>query len=605
MSIASEITRLQQAKADIKTAIEGKGVTVPSDATLDAYDGYIDDIEQGGGGTSLEDKPVIYIDYDGSVVYGYTAEEFAQLTEHPANPDHSGDDIPLTSQGWNWTLSDAQTYVAANGYLVIGQMYITTDGATYIGIDTTKSASDKFTNGGFKLVFYQYGANNVSVDWGDNSPIETNSTSGNGVRSLTHTYATDGKYVIKLTPVNDSLVLNQNLFDDYANNDRLILYDAITFVRYGRLRNGIGISKIGRKNLGSITIPSGITSCTAAFVQMSDILQSITLPSGFTSIGQDAFSYSIGLKYISVPNSLTTINSSAFIRCLNLKVITLPSTMSTINANAFQQCISIEKIIMPRTITTLGTGMFTNCYSLKHANLPTNITSCPSFSGCASLESIELPSTITYIGASALASCWSLENYNIPNGVTAIGGSAFRYIYLIKKITIPDSVTTIGDAAFQDCNSLEELVLSKNLASIPAYAFGGCYRLKELILPDSITAIGQQAFNGCFCLKNITIPNNVTTIGNAAFQNCTAVETITIGESVTSIGTTCFSGNYREKDSLHSIYMLPQNPPSIASSSFSNLGDAFTIYVPQGRLSAYQSATNWTTLASKMVEMTT
>lgn len=50
MSIASEITRLQQAKADIKTAIENKGVTVPSSATLDAYDGYIDDIPSGGGG---------------------------------------------------------------------------------------------------------------------------------------------------------------------------------------------------------------------------------------------------------------------------------------------------------------------------------------------------------------------------------------------------------------------------------------------------------------------------------------------------------------------------------------------------------------------------
>lgn len=49
MSIATEISRLQQAKADIKDAIEGKGVTVPSDATLDAYDGYIDDIPSGGG----------------------------------------------------------------------------------------------------------------------------------------------------------------------------------------------------------------------------------------------------------------------------------------------------------------------------------------------------------------------------------------------------------------------------------------------------------------------------------------------------------------------------------------------------------------------------
>lgn len=37
MSIASEITRLQNAKAAIKAAIEAKGVTVDDDATLDAF----------------------------------------------------------------------------------------------------------------------------------------------------------------------------------------------------------------------------------------------------------------------------------------------------------------------------------------------------------------------------------------------------------------------------------------------------------------------------------------------------------------------------------------------------------------------------------------
>lgn len=44
MTIASEITRLQWAKADIKTAIENKWVTVPSSAKLDTYDTYIDQI---------------------------------------------------------------------------------------------------------------------------------------------------------------------------------------------------------------------------------------------------------------------------------------------------------------------------------------------------------------------------------------------------------------------------------------------------------------------------------------------------------------------------------------------------------------------------------
>jgi len=50
MSIASEIIRLQNAKTSIKTAIENKGVTVSSSATLDAYDDYIDSIPTGGGG---------------------------------------------------------------------------------------------------------------------------------------------------------------------------------------------------------------------------------------------------------------------------------------------------------------------------------------------------------------------------------------------------------------------------------------------------------------------------------------------------------------------------------------------------------------------------
>ena len=37
MSVQSEVNRLEQAKADIKTAMQAKGITVPSDATLDEY----------------------------------------------------------------------------------------------------------------------------------------------------------------------------------------------------------------------------------------------------------------------------------------------------------------------------------------------------------------------------------------------------------------------------------------------------------------------------------------------------------------------------------------------------------------------------------------
>ena len=53
MSIATEISRIQSAKADIKAAIEAKGVTVPSSATIDTYDDYVSQISGGGGGIPM------------------------------------------------------------------------------------------------------------------------------------------------------------------------------------------------------------------------------------------------------------------------------------------------------------------------------------------------------------------------------------------------------------------------------------------------------------------------------------------------------------------------------------------------------------------------
>ena len=48
MSIQTELTRLTNAKAAIKTAIEGKGVTVPDETLLDGMAALIESIEAGG-----------------------------------------------------------------------------------------------------------------------------------------------------------------------------------------------------------------------------------------------------------------------------------------------------------------------------------------------------------------------------------------------------------------------------------------------------------------------------------------------------------------------------------------------------------------------------
>ena len=49
MSIQTELTRITNAKAAIKAAIEGKGVTVPAGTLLDGMAALIESIEAGGG----------------------------------------------------------------------------------------------------------------------------------------------------------------------------------------------------------------------------------------------------------------------------------------------------------------------------------------------------------------------------------------------------------------------------------------------------------------------------------------------------------------------------------------------------------------------------
>lgn len=52
MSIQTELTRIINAKAAIKAAIEGKGVTVPDATLLDGMAALIESIEAGGGGAT-------------------------------------------------------------------------------------------------------------------------------------------------------------------------------------------------------------------------------------------------------------------------------------------------------------------------------------------------------------------------------------------------------------------------------------------------------------------------------------------------------------------------------------------------------------------------
>ena len=59
MSIQTELARITNAKAAIKTAIEGKGVTVPDGTLLNGMASLIESIEAGGGSDYIVEKHVV------------------------------------------------------------------------------------------------------------------------------------------------------------------------------------------------------------------------------------------------------------------------------------------------------------------------------------------------------------------------------------------------------------------------------------------------------------------------------------------------------------------------------------------------------------------
>ena len=75
-------------------------------------------------------EAIVFYDYDGSRVTGWSLEELASATALPALPSHDG----LTCQGWNWTLTALKS---ANRNVNVGASYITDDGKTRIYVTLT------------------------------------------------------------------------------------------------------------------------------------------------------------------------------------------------------------------------------------------------------------------------------------------------------------------------------------------------------------------------------------------------------------------------------------------------------------------------------------
>ena len=367
----------------------------------------------GGGTPEAEEKDVNFIDYDGKILYSYTAAEASELRELPENPEHTG----LTAQGWNYTLAEMKAAVAAHGACVVGQTYITDDGKTRIYCE--------FQEGRVSPYLGLYVKGTVVVAWGDGTA--TNTLTGNGYRSVRHTYAAAGKYMITLEvtsgyfeftgnykdpsyvggqPTCQSKLLTYN--DDYSDSRSYAYRQSIRKIEMGTGARLGGSTYAGLgylMNLESITLTAEAVQIYSGTFQFCVALAALVIPKPSSqnfAIGQYALDSAYGIKKVSVPPGCTAINAGAFLYCRNLAMIQIPDSVSSIGQSAFQ-----------------------GCYNLR-TNLPEGITAIP----------VSLFSVDTY-----------MSKITIPSGVTSIAASAFWSMHALAEIHFkPETPPTVANS---------------------------------------------------------------------------------------------------------------------------------------------------------------
>ena len=368
------------------------------------------------------------------------------------------------------------------------------------------------------------------------------------------------------------------------------------------------------------------------------------------------------LTYLDVSDwdtSKVTNMNSMFNTCkslTNLDVSDWDTGAVTNMNNMFSSCVSLTYLDVSKwdtsAVTNMG-GMFSDCPSITDLDVSdwdigvvTAINNI--FGGCKSLTNLDVSkwdtSAVTNM-SQTFTNCYSLISLDVSKWDTSAVtnmSSMFYYCHSLTSLDVSDwdtSAVTNMSQTFFYCYSLTSLDVSKwdtGAVTNMSNMFGGCYSLTSLDVSDwdtsAVTNMGSMfssctsiasldvsdwdtsavtnmssMFYYCYSLTSLDVSGwdfskitSTSSTNNMFNYSCGLYNSITLPASFKYVGTLCFS-NCR---SLYEWHFLSTTPPTLASTNaFDNMTDfeGKKIYVPSSALTAYQTASNWSTYASYMV----
>ena len=357
MSISNEITRLQTAKSDLKSAIENKGVTVPSAIKLDGYASLVDDIE-----TMTVDPISITSNgtYSAPSGHAYSPVTVSVPTFTPTGT------LSITENGTYNVEAFAQAEVMVSG-----------GGGGKESEIIDRTISGEYVNGEVTII--------GSYAFYFCSKLTTASFPQARAISSYAFYSCSSLTTISFPQVN------------YIGSSAFAYCSKLTTASFPQASAISVYAFYNCFSLTTVNFPQASTIGSSAFVNCSK-LTTASFPQAST-IGNATFQNCSGLTTISFPQ-VNYIGSSAFRACSNLTTASFPQ-VSTIESFAFGYCSSLTTANFPQA-SAIWNYAFTGCRSLTTAILSNTSTTqgtiyTYAFGSCYHLTSLYLLASTLYI----------------------------------------------------------------------------------------------------------------------------------------------------------------------------------------------------------------
>lgn len=191
-----------------------------------------------------------------------------------------------------------------------------------------------------------------------------------------------------------------------------------------------------------------------------------------------------------------------------------------------------------------------------------------------------------------------------------VGDLAFYYLQSLQTIIMPNDLSYYQSLPSFDASALSQIIIPRGLATggLQSVNLRDAIGVRVVSYPGNLTGgFGltiQTTYNThLYFLRRITIPSGCSGLLSSTFREQRGLTSVYLPSSITNIPTQAFNNC----DNLREIHFRSTTPPSLTSTnSFTGIASSCTFYVPYSAdhsvLEAYQTATNWSTYASKMQE---